>query len=184
MMRRMRRLAWLLSASLAVACAQDPAPAPTPPAGAYEGGSRAGAIDRTSLEEEVTDAGILNQVLDEAGFAGGTFRRWSLTHAAGIRQVEVRALRFSSAQGAATYLGWVSEHPEDLVGGGTAATVSDRVVLSHEPGGCCPGKDTSLVVAAWTDGDVVWMVRLGGPEADAAAAHEVADAIEGGTDGA
>ncbi len=183
MMRRMRRLLWLFTSCALVACTQTRSP-PTPPASAYEGPSSTEAIGRATLEDEVLDTAILEAVLDDAGFVGGVSRLWSPPHEAAVREVEIRALRFSSPDGAASYLEWIRGHPQDMVGGGTVTMTGDRVILAHEPGGCCPGKDTSQVVAAWADRDVVWVVRLGGPQADIRAVQDVADAIGRGIDGA
>jgi hypothetical protein len=183
MMRRMRLRVGLAVAIILASCATQAPAAPVPPASAYEGASTSGGLDREALEDEVLDPASLGAALDDAGFGSGAYRRWALARTAGVRELEARALRFGSDDGARTYLAWLRAHPAEVVGSGSVEEQGDHLVFAHEPDGCCPGKDTSRVVVAWAAGDLVWWVHAAGPQADLSAAMSVVNAIEGGTDG-
>ncbi|HEX6844367.1 MAG TPA: hypothetical protein VF235_04545, partial [Actinomycetota bacterium] len=169
---------------LALACGAAAAPAPTAPADAFEAGSTTAEIDVADLTDGALDPEGLADLLASAGFADATVRTWTTSATAGIRRVEARALRFADGEGAAAYLDWIEEHPADLVGGATRVAEDPYLLFAHEPGGCCPNKDVTQVLAAWAAGDVVWTLTVTGPEASEATATEIASAIEGSDDGA
>ncbi len=176
-MGRMRNLA-LVAALLLAGCGPDPPPAPTAPASAFDGPTSAEVLDETTLADEVLDGEVLLGLLDDTGFAGGTVRTWEGSRETGIRGVEARALRFDSVDAAETYLAWVEGHPEDLIGSADPVRVGGGVAFVHEPAGCCPNKDTTRVLAAWTAGGVAWTVVVSGPATTVADATAVMDAIE------
>jgi hypothetical protein len=162
----------------------DAEPPPVPPARAFDAGSTTTVLRAADLAQEARDPDELADLLAGAGFAGASVRTWTTTATAGIRRVEARALRFADEDGAAAYVAWVRANPADLVGGATEVADSPYLVFAHEPGGCCPNKDVTQVLAAWATGDVAWTVTVLGPEATPGTATTIARAIEGGGDGA
>jgi hypothetical protein len=53
----------------------------------------------------------------------------------------------------------------------------DAQVHHHEPDDCCPNKDTTWLLSAWREGDVVWTVQIGGPGANRAALAEIVEEV-------
>jgi hypothetical protein len=175
---RKRVVVWL---AVAVACAGPSVAAPpTPPADAHDGASEVAALDAPSLIEGSSDGGALSDLFEDEGFGGAVARTWTGASSGDIRLVEIRVHRFAAGDGAAAFLGWVGEHPEDLIGAADQVRSTDEeLVFTHEPGGCCP-KDTSSVLEAWTDGDLVWTVVVAGPSATVAVADGIRANVEVG----
>lgn len=180
----MRHAAWVVLLTFAcAACGTPVSSAPTAPRDAVDLGSTSAALDTADLAEGATDPDRLLALLNEQGFESASVRTWTGRAIDDLRHVEARSLRFGSAAGAAAYLDWVRAHPEDLVG--TAEIVAERpyLLVRHVPGGCCPNKDVRQMLAAWTDGDVAWVVALTGPGATPVVATALAHTIDRAQEG-
>jgi hypothetical protein len=160
------------------ACADEVTPvAPVLPADALPGmESELAAVDANMLASDALDPGQLGGLLDDAGFLSGRERTFS---GPGERfsLVVTRVLVFASSAGAASYVGWLRGHPEDLLG--TAQTLEplelpgDPFLLGHRPGGCCP-KDVPVYVSAWRRGSTVLFLRASGRRADPVSVQDLA----------
>ena len=175
-------IAALVAVVIIAACAPK-APAPPPPPAIPE-------LDRpgTAVLQRVSVGAIIEQALEpvplrallqQAGFLAGAERSWS-NRSSDVWMVTVRALRFASPEGAGRYDSWLEVHGAELIGGGVAAHPLGHMgalVRHHEPGGCCPNKDTTWYLSAWREGSVEWLVFVGGPGADRAAVSDVVEAV-------
>jgi hypothetical protein len=182
-MRPATRIGATILVVLALSCAGSPPP--TPAAAAFDAPSTTSAIDEAALLDETAARDELRTVLEDAGFTGGVARTWTAGRDADVQGVEVRTLRFSDPDGAAAYLSWATEHAADLIGEASPAPgAAGYAVFTHEPGGCCPNKDTTSAVAVWRSDDVVWIATARGPGVTAATVTAVADAVStsGGSD--
>ena len=181
-MSRRPLLVLAIGATLIAACGADPAP--SVPAGTYPG-LRAGGLLRLEVETLADDAvepAALRTLLDEAGFTVAVER--TFVGSAAVRSVTARIVQFSSADGAARYLGWLRSHAADLLGeseraqgielpGGTEA-----VSFTAAPRGCC-AKAMTTSLAAWQRGSKVFTVLAVGPAADEAGVADLARAFDG-----
>ncbi|HUF58345.1 MAG TPA: hypothetical protein VMR89_02520 [Actinomycetota bacterium] len=173
-MRATRALLLLLTLS---ACAGVTPVPPVLPADALPGmQSEVKAVDANALADDALDPGRLGRLLDEARFLSGRERtftgpgeRFSLA--------VTRVLVFESSDGAASYVGWLRDHPVDLLGTARALEPLELpgapFLLVHTPGGCCP-KDVPIYVSAWRRGRTVLFLRASGRRADPASVHELA----------
>lgn len=123
-----------------------------------------------------TDAALtLGQVVDEspantqlgdtlvgAGFRGASQRTLAGRHGA-VSRVVMRAWSFSSSDGAASFLAWLSDNVGGFVGDATPVPGSPGGVSIwlHEPTGCCHN-EVPIYLAAWQRGPVVWTMRASG----------------------
>ncbi len=116
------------------------------------------------VSTDAVDVDELEALLEAAGFVAGTERRFSRT-VGGMRMTLARILVFETARGAQTYLGWVEDHVDDVIGNARPVdglSVPDgTIVFVHHPNPCCHS-ETRLVLAAWNDGDTVKTLELGG----------------------
>lgn len=152
---------------LLVACASSADP-PTVDPTLLPGTSAVRPVDADALVEETTD-GRLADVLGEADFSGGTERTWT-DRQSDVWRTVVRALRFGSPDGAHAYLAWLEANASRVIGPATRQGEGSPLAFEHHPDDCCPNKDGPQALAASADGDVVWVVTVAGPAADAARA--------------
>lgn len=173
--------ALLLVLSLS-ACAGDVIPIPPVlPADALPGmASEVASVDTKVLARDALQPTQLDRLLLDAGFLSGRERTFS---GPGERfsLAVTRVLVFDSSGGAASYVGWLRDHPEDLLG--TARTLEplelpgDPFLVVHTPGGCCP-KAVPIYVSAWQRGSTVLFLRASGRRADPSAVQELAAELD------
>jgi hypothetical protein len=179
LVRATRALLLLLTLS---ACAETVIPvAPVLPADALPGmESEVASVDTTVLARDALHPTALDRLLHDAGFLSGRERTFS---GPGERfsLAVTRVLVFESSDGAASYVGWLRDHPEDLLG--TAQTLEplelpgDPFLLVHTPGGCCP-KAVPIYVSAWQRGSTVLFLRASGRRADPGSVQELAAELD------
>lgn len=178
-MRAHRVLAVVLLASCASGPAASGSSPPTIPALDLGGDGTTRMLGAGALAEQAPEPAALQALLRDAGLEVAAERTWA-DRTAEIRIVTVRAVRFESADGARRFADWLGVHGAELIGGGTAADPlgpMDAQVHQHEPDACCPNKDTTWLLSAWQDGDVVWTVQIGGPGADRAALSDILEEV-------
>lgn len=173
-------LTLLLFLTLSACTDVTPVP-PVLPADALPGmESEVAAVDANVLASDALDPGRLDRLLDDAGYLSGRERTFS---GPGERfsLAVTRVLVFSSSDGAASYVGWLRAHPNDLLG--TAVKLEplelpgDPFLLVHTPGGCCP-KDVPIYVSAWRRGSIVLFLRASGRQADQGSVQELAAELD------
>ena len=138
------------------------------------------SLDATTVAGDALDPAALSQLLADGGFEIGLERRFT-ARAKPLTEVVARVLRFGSAEGARSYLGWIRDHGVDLFGSRTkpssVSSVPGAVSFSHGVSGCCT-KDTFQYFSAWTRGAYAVTLRIGGPHADARTARPLALALD------
>jgi hypothetical protein len=160
------------------ACAGNATPVPPVlPADALGGmESEDSVIDASTLARDALDPEELARLLDDAGFLAGRERTFS---GPGERfsLAVTRVLVFSSTDGAASYLGWLRDHPRDFLGSAEAIDPLDLpgepFLMVHTPGGCCP-KAVPIYLSAWQRGTTVVFLRVSGRQTDPGAVQELA----------
>jgi hypothetical protein len=165
------------------ACAGNATPVPPSlPAAALPGmESEDSIIDAKTLAGDALDSEELTHLLDDAGFLAGRERTFS---GPGERfsLAVTRVLVFASSAGAASYVGWLRDHPEDLLGGAQRLEPlelpGEPFLLVHTPGGCCP-KEVPIYLSAWQRGSTVVFLRASGRQADPGAVQELAAELDG-----
>jgi hypothetical protein len=179
LMRATRAVTLFLTIS---ACADITPIPPVLPADALPGmESEVAAVDANMLARDALDATELDRLLDEAGFLSGRERTFS---GPGERfsLAVTRVLVFASSDGAASYVGWLRDHPEDLLGRAQKLEPLELpgkpFLLVHTPGGCCP-KDVPIYLSAWQRGSTVVFLRASGRQADPGAVQELAAELDG-----
>ena len=121
-------------------------------------------LDASSIASDAVDVAALEALLDQAGFVGGTQRQFSRVHG-GRRRILARVLTFETPEGASTYVGWLREHGDEVIG--KAASSADLqvprhgVVLVHEPNPCCHN-ETRMFLAMWHQGSTVVTIQIAG----------------------
>ncbi|GIU99875.1 MAG: hypothetical protein KatS3mg014_1491 [Actinomycetota bacterium] len=121
-------------------------------------------LDAEAVAGDALGSEGLAELLEEAGFVTASERTYVGAGAA-IRRVVVRVVRFSSPAGAERYLSWLRSHASEVIGDATAVPWDVGSAFVHEPGGCCPKEQPSLL-AAWRLGPEVVRVIAAGPGAD------------------
>ncbi len=137
-------------------------------------------VDIQLLAEEARDPASLATLLDEEGFASGRQRTFANPKGE-VRLVVARVLRFENATGAEAYVLWLQEHASDRLGSVEAAEppeILGAFAVAHTPSGCCPNKDMSWYLAAWTRGGYALSLLVGGSEADPAFVEELSAALD------
>ncbi len=187
-MRALLASVLLVLSVLAGGCGGEPerAPPPTLPADALpELSSEARTLDRAAVAEDALARDALADLLERAGYVEGAEREF-FGHGEAFDRVIARALRFETAEGAESYLGWVEEHGEDLLGP-TAEEPrlrlgSSGVLLALVRCATCK-KELPTYLAAWRRGDVVLSLLASGRGVDrerfAALARELDGRIAG-----
>jgi hypothetical protein len=121
-------------------------------------------LDASSIASDAVDVAALEALLDQAGFVGGTQRQFSRVHG-GRRRILARVLTFETPEGASTYVGWLRDHGDEVIG--KAASSADLrvprhgVVLVHEPNPCCHN-ETRMFLAMWHQGSTVVTIQIAG----------------------
>jgi hypothetical protein len=122
-------------------------------------------LTTTDVTSEAATPDELLVVLEDAGFVGARERAYAGGRGA-IARATVRGLTFQDDEGAATYLAWLSENLDDVLGSDAtlvAAPLPGGAWLAvREPSGCCHG-ETPVYLGAWQRGPVVWTLRASGP---------------------
>ena len=72
-------------------------------------------LDASSIASDAVDVAALETLLDQAGFVGGTQRQFSRVHG-GRRRILARVLTFETPQGASTYVAWLRDHGDEVIG--------------------------------------------------------------------
>jgi hypothetical protein len=134
-------------------------------------------LDADAVALDAVHPDDVHTALDDAGFVTGEER--SYTGRRGVfSRVIVRALMFTTPDGAATYLTWLGDHADEYIGDNTPVdTSSDTVVVWHEPSGCCH-EETPSSLAALQRGTVVWTVRASGERIHRAPMLELVHQLE------
>ncbi|HET9672627.1 MAG TPA: hypothetical protein VFQ40_07240, partial [Actinomycetota bacterium] len=149
---RATRIAWILV--VAAACASSPSP-PENPTLSFPGmrtGTSAVSIER--LARDAADRATLASLLEEAGYRAGSERSYA---GPGERfsLAVTRVLSFDDPEGAESYLGWLRDHPSDVLGTAELLAPLDLpgspFLAVHLPGGCCP-KAVPVYLSAWRRG--------------------------------
>jgi len=122
-------------------------------------------LDATFIAEEATDAGELEALLEEAGFAGGTQRVFSQSEGTRPQRSLARILVFGDIAGARAYMGWLEGHLDEVIGAAELLEPPDvpgaAFFALSRPECLCP-KATSVYLAAWTRGSTVLTLEVGG----------------------
>jgi hypothetical protein len=109
------------------------------------------------LEALLSDAGL--QAAAQRLFQGGR---------GAYSRVVTRGLVFASEAGATTYLDWLRDHVEELIGEAEHMSAGElpegALFVRHLPDGCCP-KETPVYLVAWQRGAFVLSVEANGPRA-------------------
>jgi hypothetical protein len=137
-------------------------------------------VDIRSLTEEARDPASLAALLEDEGFASGRQRTFANPRGE-VRLVVARVLRFEDDAGAEAYVRWLHEHASDQLGSVEAAEpprIPGSFAFAHTPGGCCPNKDMSWYLAAWTRGGYALSLLIGGSEADPAFVEELSAELD------
>jgi hypothetical protein len=172
----------ILALLVLVGCSASVAP-PTIAAGPIASADVSRSLSAEDLAADAVDRAELLRVLDDAGF-GAARELAGADRAAGIHRAAARAIAFADADGAGTYLAWLGDHADEILGTaevvGTVepAAADDRIeVFRHEPGDCCP-KATVTYFTAWRDDDVVITLELAGPGVEVADVAAAAERVE------
>src|SRR5262245_1300122 len=150
-----RIAAFALVASLLGACGSDPAvPVPAAsggnptvadvdpiPQAALPGRPAAPVtLDTGALAQDAVDVSSLEALLQDAGFVGGTQRQFSRT-GGGRRRIVARVLTFETPAGAERYLKWLRGNAADVIGKAAPneelQAPAGGTVFEHEPNPCC-----------------------------------------------
>ncbi len=139
-------------------------------------------LDAAAIAVDAVDVAGLRSLLDRAGFVGGTQRQFSRVRN-GRRRILVRVLAFEDQDGAATYLSWLREHAEEVIGDASPSAdlraPSRGVVFVHEPNPCCHN-ETRLFLAMWKEGPSVVTIEIAGEGARESDVPELLSQVRGG----
>lgn len=138
------------------------------------------AVDAAMLTRDALDPEQLDRLLDDAGFVLGRERTFS-GPGARFSLAVTRILIFSSPDGAAAYVAWLRDHPDELIGVARRLQPldlpGDPFLFVHTPGGCCP-KDVPIYVSSWRRGSTVVFLRASGRRADPGSVQELAAELD------
>ena len=153
----------LLLVATGCGSARSSTPLPTLPTSALAGYSvRTEGLDAETIASEVADPSALVPLLD--GMRAGTERRFS-SRGEPEQQVVARTVRFGSAAEAEGFVSWLDGHPDDVLGPaphGESVSVGGSIAYSHDPSGCCPGKEMVWWLVAWTRETDAFVLMVGG----------------------
>ena len=176
-LRPVRRLACVLTASLGLVHAATAAPPPPPTVPGLE--SRVRQLDAASLAREAVDHQGLRIVLEQGRFVSGSERE-SFGRAAIFNLVTARVLRFGTAGGATSYLRWLRGH--------AAASLGDPVSISplgfgadgfvFRPRGCGCHTGTPTYLIAWRRGRNALTIVAAGARATPKTARALARGLD------
>jgi hypothetical protein len=137
-----------------------------------------GPLDAPTIAAEVADPASVEPLLD--GMEAGTERRFS-SRSSPEQQVIARTIRFASSVGAAGYVAWLDDHPTDVFGPGShdeSVAVDGTIAYSHDPTGCCPGKEMVWWLVAWSRGTDAFVLMVGGTQVRSDVVERVAAAMD------
>ncbi|MEO8289708.1 MAG: MFS transporter [Gaiellaceae bacterium] len=145
--------------------------------------SRARELDRGTLAKDAFDPESLASLLADAGYVGGSEREFS-GRTEIFDHVVVRTLDFGDGSGAETYLGWLEEHADEVLGPVLARSPLDlgEAGFLRELDRCvsCHAQQPTLL-AGWREGSRVFTLLAAGAGVDPgsleALAHRVDDAV-------
>jgi hypothetical protein len=167
--RRSAVLLLLLVVAVLAGCGADEehavAAPPTLPASALPDlESRARTLDVETVAEDALEPDELAQLLGDAGFVTGSEREFS-GRTKTFDHVIARSLRFDSVDGADSYLGWLGQHGDDILGAADPAQVAplgeSSVAYTLARCGTCK-KELPTFLAGWRRGEVVLTLLAAG----------------------
>ena len=173
-----------LLVSGATACGSDPAsppatPLPTLPESALVGyAMQTQVLDAAAIAAEVADPDAVAAALE--GMRSATERRFS-SHREPEQQVIARTIRFASASQATEYIGWLEQHAADVLGAGPhneTVELAGAVAYSHDPNGCCPGKEMVWWLVAWARGTDALVLMVGGTQVRSGVVESLATSLD------
>lgn len=173
----------------AAACGSDPLPPaspilPTLPESALTGYSvQTQVLDAGTIAAEVADPDSAATALE--GMRSALERRFS-SRRAHEQQVIARTIRFASVEQAAGYVGWLDRHPADVLGADPhdeTVDLAGAVAYSHDPGGCCPGKEMVWWLVGWARGTDAFVLMVGGTQVRAGIVDSLTTSLDGEADG-
>lgn len=165
-MRALRTILWAAVVLLTGACGSG-ADGPQPvPADALPGEpGEVVELDAAIVAGDAIDFAALEDLLEDAGFAGGTQRVFSQSEGPRQQRSLARMLAFSDADGARRYLDWLQDHMDEVIGTSELLDPPDvqgAAFLAVSSGDCdCP-KPTEVFLAAWRKGSTVLSLEVGG----------------------
>ncbi|HET7235272.1 MAG TPA: hypothetical protein VFK59_02440 [Actinomycetota bacterium] len=172
----------VVSALVAAGCgasttAPDPVPADALPGEVGE----VVRLDAGSVADDAIDVEQLGALLEDAGFTGGTQRLFSQTQGIRPQRSLARILAFGDADGARTYLAWLEEHLDEVIGTAELleppAVDGDAFLALSEPECLCP-KATDVYLAAWAKGSTVLTLEVGGKGVETADVQALVEAFD------
>jgi hypothetical protein len=111
---------------------------------------------------------------------GGTERRFSQTQDRPQRSL-ARILAFDDADGARTYLAWLEDHLDEVIGPAELLVPPDvdgvAFLALSEPECLCP-KATDVYLAAWAKGSTVLTLEVGGKGVETADVQALVKAFD------
>jgi hypothetical protein len=166
---------------LSVACAADPAP-PAPVASDALPGQAGDLVelDPRRLSTDAVDAQALVTLLESAGFVGGTQRAFSQSDGPRAQRSLVRVLGFADVDGARTYLAWLRDHIDEVIGKAELVEppgLPAEGLLAVATSACCP-KATDVHLAAWLRGSTVVTLEVGGEGIDLGIVQDLAATLD------
>lgn len=176
-----RALAVTIIALSTVSCgsgtaAPDPVPATALPGEPGEPEE----VDASLLASDAIDFAELEALLEDEGFAGGTQRVFAQSQGARQRRSLARVLSFTDADGAQTYLGWLEEHVEEVIGPVDLLDPPDLpgvAFLALSDSDCCP-KATEVYLVAWRRDSTVVTLEVGGDGLDEGLVADLAQDLD------
>ena len=183
-----RPLSALLVAG-AAACGSDPVPPASPPLPILPESALAGysvrtqVLDAETIAAEVADPDPVALVLE--GMRSGVERRFS-SRRAPEQQVIARTIRFGSGAQAGSYVAWLDRHAADVLGAGPhdeSLDLAGAVAYSHDPSGCCPGKEMVWWLVGWARGADVFVLMVGGSRVRSGVVESLATSLDEEADG-
>ena len=170
-----------LALLVATSCgAESATPRPIPARALPGNASDAVALDVQAVATDAIEFTELETLLTDAGFTGGSQRLFS-TVTGGRRRMLARVLEFETPAGAERYVGWLSDHVEEVIGEAEVDAELDvpagTTVFVHEPDPCCHN-DTRIFLAVWTKGDRAVTLEFGGQAARASAVTELVTRLD------
>jgi hypothetical protein len=165
-----RQLALLLLVVAAAGCGSDeraapPSPPPTLPASALpqlDASER--VLGEKTLADEAFQPDELASLLDDAGYLTGREREFS-GKSPTFDHVVARTLVFEDPDGAESYLGWLRQHPDEVLGDAVPAKIvppgASGVAYELVRCGTCK-KELPTYLAGWRRGStVLWLLAAG-----------------------
>ena len=182
-MRARQTIVGAAIAMFAVGCNSGVATAPPPlPPDALPGAAGdAVRLDTAVIAGDAVDPEQLKGVLEDAGFEGGTQRAFSQTEGMRRQRSVARVLGFVDAQGAETYLGWLRDHVDEVIGTAELQDPPDLpgvAFLAHSDPDCCP-KASPVYLVAWRHGSTVLTLEVGGDGIDETTVADLAATLDG-----